>query len=153
MTGFGVNAGCDEQEGLGPVRGHVRGVGIPYLFIKVAVGEVAVPVVVFARTATAAVLLLPLALRRLVGAGWLAALRAHWRPLAAFATLEMIVPRGLLSQAERTLPSSLAGLLIAAVPIISVVVARPTGGTERLSLRRWARDRRPGRGRRWPHPT
>jgi drug/metabolite transporter (DMT)-like permease len=56
----------------------------------------------------------------------------------AFAALEMIVPWGLLSQAERKLPSSLAGLLIAAVPIISVVVARLTGGTERLSLRRWA---------------
>ena len=37
--------------------------GIPYLFIKVAVGEVSVPVVVFARTALGALLLLPLALR------------------------------------------------------------------------------------------
>ncbi|HTQ92602.1 MAG TPA: EamA family transporter, partial [Streptosporangiaceae bacterium] len=37
--------------------------GIPYLFIKVAVEEVAVPVVVFARMAVGAVLLLPLALR------------------------------------------------------------------------------------------
>src|SRR6266536_2599482 len=81
-----------------------------------------------------AVMLIPLALR----SGQLGALRAHWRPLVAFAALEMIVPWGLLSQAERELPSSLAGLLIAAVPIISVVVARLTGGTERLSLRRWA---------------
>jgi len=108
--------------------------GIPYLFIKVAVEEVSVPVVVFARTAIGAVLLLPLALR----SGQLGSLRRHWRPLVAFATLEMIVPWGLLSQAERTLPSSLAGLLIAAVPIISVVAARLTGGTERLSSRRWA---------------
>jgi drug/metabolite transporter (DMT)-like permease len=108
--------------------------GIPYLFIKVAVEEVSVPVVVFARTALGAVLLLPLALR----SGQLGSLRRHWRPLVAFATLEMIVPWGLLSQAERKLPSSLAGLLIAAVPIISVVTARLTGGTERLSPRRWA---------------
>jgi drug/metabolite transporter (DMT)-like permease len=108
--------------------------GIPYLFIKVAVAEVAVPVVVFARTALGALILLPLALR----SGQLSALRRHWRPLVAFATLEMIVPWGLLSQAERSLPSSLAGLLIAAVPIISVVIARLTGGTERLSPRRWA---------------
>ena len=48
------------------------------------------------------------------------------------------MPWGLLSAAERKLPSSLAGLLIAAVPIISVVTARLTGGTERLSPRRWA---------------
>jgi len=123
--------------------------GIPYLFIKVAVGEVSVPVVVFARTAVGAALLLPLVLRSAgkggaskggagKGGGQLDALRRHWRPLVAFAALEMIVPWGLLSQAERKLPSSLAGLLIAAVPIISVVVARLTGGTERLSLRRWA---------------
>ena len=108
--------------------------GIPYLLIKVAVGEVSVPVVVFARTALGAVILLPLALR----SAQLDVLRRHWRPLVAFAALEMIVPWGLLSQAERTLPSSLAGLLIAAVPIISVVIARLTGGTERLSARRWA---------------
>jgi drug/metabolite transporter (DMT)-like permease len=108
--------------------------GIPYLFIKVAVQEVSVPVVVFARTALGAAILLPLALR----SGQLGTLRRYWRPLVAFATLEMIVPWGLLSEAERRLPSSLAGLLIAAVPIIGVVVARLTGGTERLSARRWA---------------
>jgi len=112
--------------------------GIPYLFIKIAVEEVAVPVVVFARTALGATLLLPLALRSSAkNGGQLGTLRRHWRPLLAFATLEMIVPWGLLSQAEQKLPSSLAGLLIAAVPIISVVTARLTGGTERLSLRRW----------------
>ena len=112
--------------------------GIPYLFIKVAVEEVSVPVVVFARTAIGAMLLLPLALRSArKGGGQLGTLRQHWRPLVAFATLEMIVPWGLLSAAERKLPSSLAGLLIAAVPIISVVTARLTGGTERLSPRRW----------------
>jgi drug/metabolite transporter (DMT)-like permease len=108
--------------------------GIPYLLIKVAVGEVSVPVVVFARTALGAAVLLPLALR----SGQLSVLRRHWRPLLAFAALEMIVPWGLLSQAERRLPSSLAGLLIAAVPIIGVVIARVTGGTERLSPWRWA---------------
>lgn len=108
--------------------------GIPYLLIKAAVGGVTVPVVVFARTALGAVVLFPLALRP----GQLRALRRNWRPLAAFAALEMIGPWGLLSDAERRLPSSLAGLLIAAVPIISVVIARLTGGTERITLRRWA---------------
>jgi drug/metabolite transporter (DMT)-like permease len=107
--------------------------GIPYLLIKVAVGGVGVPVVVFGRTAVGALLLLPFALR----SGQLAALRRHWRPLVAFTALEMIGPWGLLSQAERKLPSSLAGLLIAAVPILGVVIARLTGGTERLSSRRW----------------
>jgi drug/metabolite transporter (DMT)-like permease len=108
--------------------------GIPYLLIKVAVGEVAVPVVVFARTALGAAVLLPPALR----SRRLGVLRQRWRPLAAFAALEMIVPWGLGSQAERQLTSSLAGLLIAAVPIIAVVIARLTGGTEQLTPRRWA---------------
>jgi drug/metabolite transporter (DMT)-like permease len=118
--------------------------GIPYLFIKVAVGQVSVPVVVFARTAIGALILLPLAIRsarqggRTQGGGEFDVLRRHWRPLVAFAALEIIIPWGLLSEAERKLPSSLAGLLIAAVPIISVVTARLTGGTERLSPRRWA---------------
>ena len=108
--------------------------GIPYLLIKVAVGGVSVPMVVFSRTALGALILLPLALR----SGQFGALRPVWRWLVAFAALEMIVPWGLLSNAEQQLPSSLAGLLIAAVPIIGVVMARLTGGAERLSPRRWA---------------
>jgi drug/metabolite transporter (DMT)-like permease len=118
--------------------------GIPYLLIKVAVGGVSVPMVVFSRTALGALILLPLALR----SGQFGALRPVWRWVVAFAALEMIVPWGLLSNAEQHLPSSLAGLLIAAVPIIGVVIARLTGGTvsantvsastERLSPRRWA---------------
>ena len=108
--------------------------GIPYLLIKVAVGGVSVPMVVFSRTALGALILLPLALR----SGQFGALRPVWRWVVAFAALEMIVPWGLLSNAEQHLPSSLAGLLIAAVPIIGVVMARLTGGAERLSARRWA---------------
>jgi drug/metabolite transporter (DMT)-like permease len=108
--------------------------GIPYLFIKVADEQVTVPVLVFCRTAIGAAVLLPLALR----AGQFGVLRRHWRPLLAFAALEIILPWGLLSQAERKLPSSLAGLLIAAVPIITVVIAKLAGGDERLSGRRWA---------------
>jgi drug/metabolite transporter (DMT)-like permease len=108
--------------------------GIPYLLIKVAVGEVAVPVVVFARTGLGAIILLPAAVR----SGQLRIVARRWRPVLAFAVVEVIGPWGLLSNAEEHLPSSLAGLLIAAVPIFSVVIARLTGGTERLRARRWA---------------
>ena len=110
--------------------------GIPYLFIKVAVGGVAPPVVVFARTAGGAAILLPVA--AFTGrAEALRIVRRHWRPLLVFAALEMIGPWLLLSDAERRLSSSMAGLLIAAVPITGIVVARLTGGTERLSRARW----------------
>ena len=108
--------------------------GIPYLLIKVADEGVAVPVVVCARTALGALILLPVAVR----SGQLGMLRRNWLPLLAFALLEMIIPWGLLTSAEQRIPSSLAGLLVAAVPIIGVLVAKLTGGTERLSPRRWA---------------
>jgi drug/metabolite transporter (DMT)-like permease len=108
--------------------------GIPYLLIKVADESVSVPVVVFTRTALGALVLLPATLR----SGQIGALGRHWRPLLAFAGLEIIGPWGLLSAAEKQIPSSLAGLLIAAVPMAGIVVSRLTGGTEVLSARRWA---------------
>ncbi|MFD0899465.1 DMT family transporter [Actinomadura sediminis] len=108
--------------------------GIPYLFIKVAVDEVSVAVVVFARTALGAAVLLPLAYR----SGGFGAARRHWRPLLAFTALEILGPWALLSDAERHLTSSMTGLLIAAVPIVGVVLARCTGDAERLGPARWA---------------
>ena len=108
--------------------------GVPYLMIKVAVDGVSVPVLAFARTAVGAAVLLPLALR----GGQFAVLRRHWRPLLAFAALEILVPWFLLSDAERHLTSSMSGLLIAASPIIAVIVGKLTGSGERLSPLRWA---------------
>ncbi|AKN68794.1 membrane protein [Streptomyces sp. PBH53] len=107
--------------------------GIPYLMIKVAVDAVSPPVVVFTRCALGALLLLPFALRQ---GGFTAAIRAHWRPLLAFALLEIMVPWFTLTDAERHLSSSTAGLLIAGVPIVGVVLARFLGDTEHLGVRR-----------------
>ena len=108
--------------------------GMPYLFIKVADGGVSVPVLVFTRVALAAAVLLPLALRRREFAG----LWRYWPWLVAFAFVEMMLPWALLSNAERHLSSSMTGLLIASVPIITVIFARLSGGTERLTVVRWA---------------
>ena len=107
--------------------------GIPYLMIKVAVDGVSVPVLVFARTAIGAAILLPLALRR----QYVPVLRKHWRPLVAFAAIEIIVPWFLLSDAEHHISSSMTGLLIAASPIVAVVLSRLTSA-ERPSAVRWA---------------
>lgn len=108
--------------------------GVPYLLIKVADGGVSVPVLVFTRTAIGALVLLPLALRR----GVLGEMRAHWRWLALFAVVEIILPWALLSDAEHRLASSLSGMLVASVPIIGAVVALLTRDCERLTLVRWA---------------
>lgn len=112
--------------------------GIPYLLIKVAVGELEPAMVVLGRSAIAGVLLLPLALiRRQV----LVVLR-RWRPLLAFTVIEIVVPWYFLSSAELRLPSSTAGLLLAAVPLVGVAVAiifgrLGFGRSERLSLINW----------------
>jgi drug/metabolite transporter (DMT)-like permease len=108
--------------------------GVPYLLIKIAVGGVSVPVVVFVRTGLAALLLLPIVVRR----GQLGALRGHWPVLLAFATIEIVAPWFLLSDAERHLSSSLSGLLIASVPIIGFVLGRFFGDRRSISLARWA---------------
>jgi drug/metabolite transporter (DMT)-like permease len=85
--------------------------------------------VVFGRTSIAAVPLLVFALRT----GAVRPALAHWRPLLAFATLEMAVPWLLLTSAEQHLPSGLTGLLIACVPIVGAVVAYLLG--DRSALR------------------
>ncbi len=107
--------------------------GIPYLLIKVADGGVSVPVLVFARVTVGCLVLLPITLRRRE----LGALRGHWWWLIAFTVTEIIGPFALLSSAERRLSSSTSGLLVAAVPIIGAVLARLTGGQDRLTVVRW----------------
>lgn len=108
--------------------------GIPYLMIKVAVDAPLSPsMVVFTRCALGAVLLLPFAIRQ---GGLLRSVRTHWIPMLAFACIEIIGPWFTLTDAERNLSSSTAGLLIAGVPIVGVVVARFFGDTERLGVRR-----------------
>jgi len=108
--------------------------GIPYLLIKVADGGVSVPVLVCTRVALGSLLLLPAAVR----GGYLGALRGHARWLAAFTVTEIVGPFALLSNAERHLPSSTSGLLIAAVPIFGALLAWLTRGGDRLTWVRWA---------------
>lgn len=107
--------------------------GIPYLFIKIAVGELEPAMVVFARAGLAAILLLPLALfRREVRV-----VLQRWRPMLAYTIVEIVMPWYFLSSAERNLPSSTAGLLLAAVPLAGVAVAYFMGRPARLSGTNW----------------
>jgi drug/metabolite transporter (DMT)-like permease len=108
--------------------------GIPYLLIKVAVDELSPPVVVFSRTVLAAVLLLPYA----AATGKLRALRGHWRMVVLFTVLELTGPWLLLTDAETRLSSSVAGLLVAAVPLVAAVLSRVLGDADRLDRTRAA---------------
>lgn len=108
--------------------------GIPYLLIKIAVDGVSAPVLVFARTAIGAAVLIPLALSR---AAWTPVLRS-WKPVLVFAFFEIVAAWLMLSDAERHISSSLTGLLIAASPIVAAVLDRLTGGERRLGGKRIA---------------
>ncbi|HEY2791800.1 MAG TPA: EamA family transporter [Micromonosporaceae bacterium] len=105
--------------------------GTPYLMIKVAVGVLDPWTLVFARCALAALILMPLALRR----GQIRPALAKWPWLLAFAAVEITIPWLLLSTAEERLSSSLSGLLLAAVPLVGALLGWLTGG-ERLGGRR-----------------
>jgi drug/metabolite transporter (DMT)-like permease len=102
--------------------------GIPYLFIRIAVAEVSPAFLVLARTGIAAAILLPIAFVRTD----IRAVLRCWRWLAAFAVIEIAIPWVLLGSAEQKVTSSLAALVIAAVPLVGVGIALLTGRSERL---------------------
>ena len=107
--------------------------GLPYLLIKVSVEELSPAQIVLARTGLSAVVLLPVAVvRRAV-----APVLARWRWLLVFTLFEIAIPWLLLGDAETRLSSSTTGLLVAALPLVSLVVAVVSGGTERLTRQGW----------------
>jgi drug/metabolite transporter (DMT)-like permease len=106
--------------------------GIPYLLIKIAVGELAPATLVLARTTVAAIILVPLAIAR----GDISPLLPRWRWVVAYTFVEVAAPWILLSDAERRLSSSLAGLLIAGVPLVGALLVWLIGGDDRPDPRR-----------------
>ena len=103
--------------------------GIPYLFIRVAVGELSPAMLVFLRTTLAALVLVPMAIARGVD---LRPLLARWRPLLLFAAIEIAIPWFFLATAEQRISSSLTGLLISAVPLVATVVTLASGNSDRV---------------------
>ena len=102
--------------------------GIPYLLIRVAVRDLSPATLVLVRSGIAALLLLPAAAYR----AELAPAFRRWRPLLAFAGIEIALPWILLGEAEQQISSSLTALLIAAVPLIGAVIAFTSGARDRL---------------------
>jgi drug/metabolite transporter (DMT)-like permease len=107
--------------------------GIPYLMIKVVVDAgVSAGFLVFARTAIGAAILLPIAIRQ----GAVRPALARWRPVLAFAAIEIGVSWYLLNSAEERLSSSLVALLIAMVPLLGTLIAWRLGDRSVLSRTR-----------------
>jgi drug/metabolite transporter (DMT)-like permease len=103
--------------------------GIPYLFIRIAVAELEPATLVFLRTGIAALILLPIALARVD----LRRVLARWRWVLAFAAVEISIPWVLLASAEQQISSSLAGLLVAGVPLVGATIALLTRSEHRIS--------------------
>lgn len=108
--------------------------GTPYFFIKVAVADMQPQFVVGARLAIAAAVLVPIAMRH----NGLASLRGHWTVVLTLAVIEMVIPFGLLTWAETRVTSSLAGMVIAAVPTLTAGIAAALGLSDKLDSRRLA---------------
>jgi drug/metabolite transporter (DMT)-like permease len=90
------------------------------MFIKLAVDAgLSAGAIVCLRTALGAAVLLPLARR----AGALAALRGRWGWLLLVALTQVVVPFLLITVGERHIASALAGILVAASPLWTTLLA------------------------------
>ena len=97
--------------------------GIPYLLMKVAVRDLEPAVIVCGRVLIGAAILIPLAIHQKV---LMDAIRG-WRYVLPYAIFEMMIPWILITNAEKKIPSGLAGLLVATVPIWSTIFASLAG--------------------------
>ena len=102
--------------------------GASYLFIKLALEDLSPAMIVFVRTLLAALVLLPVAARF----GVLGSLRGRLRPVAVMGALQVAGPFLLITFGERHIESSLAGILVAAAPIFTVLLAIWVDQEERL---------------------
>lgn len=105
--------------------------GLPYLFIRIAVDHLSPATLVGVRTGAAAVVLLPIAFARRE----VAAVLASWRPVVLFAVIEIMIPWLMLNHAEQRITSSLAGLLVAAVPLFGALAFLLTSHAEKFTTR------------------
>jgi drug/metabolite transporter (DMT)-like permease len=103
--------------------------GASYLFIKIGLDDLSPAGVVFTRTALAALVLMPFAIR----SGGMAPLWRRAPALFALAAIQVAGPFLLISAGERHIASSLAGILVAAAPIFTAIFAIWIDQSERLS--------------------
>ncbi len=107
--------------------------GIPYLLVKVSLAELSPAAILLIRASVAAALLIPLAAMR----GVLRPTLRRWRPILAYAAVEVVVPWLMIGHAEQRLASSTTGLLIAATPLMGVAVGLLVGRHERMGAAGW----------------
>jgi drug/metabolite transporter (DMT)-like permease len=103
--------------------------GASYLFIKIGLDDLSPAGVVFTRTALAALVLLPFAIK----SGGMSPLWRRAPGLFALGAVQVAGPFLLISAGERHIASSLAGILVASAPIFTAIFAIWVDQAERLS--------------------
>jgi drug/metabolite transporter (DMT)-like permease len=93
--------------------------GASYLFIKLGLEDLSPAMVVFARTALAALVLLGVAARLDAMGG----VRERLGPITVLALVQVAGPFLLISAGEEHISSSLAGILVASAPIFTALLA------------------------------
>src|SRR5436305_8404334 len=102
--------------------------GASYLFIKIGLRDFSAEMVVFLRTLLGALVLLPAAVARKALGG----LGRRWRWLLVLAVVQVAAPFLLITFGERSISSSLAGILVASTPIFNALIALRIDPEERV---------------------
>lgn len=107
--------------------------GIPYFFIKIALVELSPLVIAWGRITLGALALLPVAW----ATGALRNLSRHIGWLVVFAVVELVFPFYLIALGEKAISSSLAGIMLSAVPLTVILIAPLIGVKEHVSTKRF----------------
>jgi drug/metabolite transporter (DMT)-like permease len=106
--------------------------GLPYFFIKLALVDISPAGVAWGRIALGAAVMLPIAWKR----GALRSLAEHKGALLGYAFAELVGPFLLIALGEAWISSSLAGILVATLPLTLILLSPAFGVREPLSPRR-----------------
>ena len=92
--------------------------GVPYFFTEFALASFSTPSIIWLRVTVGALVLIPLALR----SGDLKKAIKYWPFVLAFAAIEMVGPWFLIPEAQRSVSSGLASLIITTVPFFGILI-------------------------------
>lgn len=92
--------------------------GVPYFFTEFALASFSTPSIIWLRVTVGALVLIPLALR----SGDLKKAIKYWPFVLAFAFIEMVGPWFLIPEAQRSVSSGLASLIITTVPFFGILI-------------------------------
>ena len=106
--------------------------GLPYFFIKLALVDIPPAGVAWGRIALGAAVLLPIAWKR----GALRSLGEHKGALLGYSFAELVGPFLLIAIGETWISSSLAGILVATLPLTLILLSPAFGVREPLGMRR-----------------